>query len=214
LNAIQERVLALAGVFQSARLAQRIARTNTNLPTAFAASIYSVVKTDADTTLEIFGGGDARGVLLVGLESLRDKLGGNTDPDDFEVARYVAGIIELTRKLNRDSRLMGKLSDGIDRLAAQYPPDPLWLGNTEIPEGLIAGIASLYSETISTLSPRIIVNGEEPYLKQEATVNQIRASLMAGVRAAHLWWQLGGRRWHILFRRSQIAQTANELLSA
>jgi len=213
-NTIEDRVLALAGVFQSARLVQRVARTNTTFPAAFAASVYSIVKTDADSTLEIFGDGAPRAILQTGLESVRDKLGGNTDPDDFEVARYVAGIIELTRKLNRDPRLMGKLSDGIDRLAAQYPPDPMWLNSTEIPEPLIAGIATLYTETVSTLTPRIIVNGEEPYLKQEATVNRIRTSLMAGVRAAHLWLQLGGRRWHILFRRSQITQTAAALLAA
>lgn len=204
----------MAGVFQSARLVQRIARTNTTLPTAFAASIYSVVKTDAETTADIFGGENARTALQIGLESVRDKLGGNTEPDDFEVARYVAGIIELTRKLNADKRLMGKLSDGIDRLAAQYPPDPQWLDNAEIPQELIAGIAGVYTETVSTLTPRIIVNGEEPYLKQEATVHRIRASLMAGIRAAHLWLQLGGRRWHILFRRSQLTQTAARLLAA
>jgi high frequency lysogenization protein len=214
LNTLEDRVLALAGIFQSARLVQRIARTNTTFPTAFASSVYSIVKTEADTTLEIFGGSDPRSVLQIGLESVSDRLGGNSSPDDFEVARYVAGLIELMRKLNADKTLMGKLSDGIDRLALQYPADRQWLASTDIPEELIAGIARLYTETVSLLTPRIIVNGEEPYLKQEATVNRIRASLMAGIRSAYLWWQLGGRRWHILFRRSLLAQTASALLTA
>jgi high frequency lysogenization protein len=35
--------------------------------------------------------------------------------------------------------------------------------------------------------------------------------LLAGVRAAHLWRQLGGRRWRLAIHRSAVRQTAATL---
>jgi high frequency lysogenization protein len=39
----------------------------------------------------------------------------------------------------------------------------------------------------------------------------IRASLLAGIRAAILWRQTGGKRWQLLLNRKKIAQLANQL---
>lgn len=206
----EDKVLALAGIFQSARLAQRLARTNTVIDRPFAASIYSILMIDADTTADIFGD---QTFLQPGLESVRDKLGGDTDPDDFEVARYVAGMIQLARKLQKDKELEQKLGRGLQLLAQQYPPQKEWLTTGELPDGLVTQLADLYSETLSTLTPRLVIHGEEGFLKREDTVARVRAVLMAGIRSAHLWWQLGGRRWQILFGRDKLASTARVILA-
>lgn len=207
-------MLALAGIFQSARLVQRLAHTNTVFQQPFAASIHSVLVTDAQTTLDIFAMQSLSDIapLQIGLEGVRDKLGGNTDSDDFEVARYVIGMIQLAKKLNTDTGMLEKLSAGIDRIAADYPPSREMLSAQELDDDLVRRIAELYRDTISNLSPRIIVNGEESILKNEMATARIRAALMAGIRAAHLWWQLGGRRWQILLRRRQLSDTAGRLL--
>jgi len=213
-STIEDKVLALAGIFQSARLAQRLAYTNTVIELPFATSIYSILVTDADHAHDVFAMnsiGDIDGIKL-GLEAVRDKLGGNTDRDDFEVARYVIGMIQLASVLNRDPDTLQRLGDGIDAIAVHYPPDREWLHGKEIPDELIRRVAELYTQTISHLSPRIIINGEESVLKNEMAAAKIRAVLMAGIRAAHLWWQLGGRRWQVLFRRSLFSNTAAQLL--
>jgi high frequency lysogenization protein len=40
---------------------------------------------------------------------------------------------------------------------------------------------------------------------------RIRAILLAGARAAWLWRRLGGRRWHLIFTRSQILTEIREI---
>ena len=45
-------------------------------------------------------------------------------------------------------------------------------------------ISGLYSDTISKLSPRIVVNGKPNYLKNDRTVDWVRTLLMAGLRSA------------------------------
>ena len=57
---------------------------------------------------------------------------------------------------------------------------------------LVSRFADIYSETISTLQPRIIVKGNPEFLQQDNIVNRIRCLLLAGARAAVLWEQLGG----------------------
>jgi len=212
---IEDRVLALAGVFQSARLVQRLAYTNTVISQPYGASIYSILVTDAAHTYEVFGLESPSDLtpLKPGLESVRDKLKGHTDREEFEIARYVVNLIQLASQLQDDVDMMQQLSDGIDAIAAAFPPNPNWLHGEEPSDALIRRIADVYTSTISNMLPRIIVNGDESILKNEMTAARIRAVLMAGIRAAHLWWQLGGRRWQLLFRRKQVADTARRLLA-
>ncbi|MEM1081781.1 MAG: DUF489 family protein [Pseudomonadota bacterium] len=48
-------------------------------------------------------------------------------------------------------------------------------------------------------------------LKQEDKVATIRAMLLTGLRSAHLWNQVGGRPWRLLFQRSRMLRVASEL---
>ena len=79
-------------------------------------------------------------------------------------------------------------------------------------ENILAALGELYQATISTLRPRIMVQGEPTYLADKARANQIRALLLAGIRAAVLWRQLGGRRWQLFISRRKILETAQQLL--
>ena len=73
-------------------------------------------------------------------------------------------------------------------------------------------ISGLYSETISHIAPRIVVNGKPQYLKNERTTDWIRTLLLAGLRSAMLWNQLGGGRFELMFGRKKIMQEAESLL--
>ena len=59
----------------------------------------------------------------------------------------------------------------------------------------------MYQQTISQLGKRIQVVGNPNVLQQPATAARIRTLLLAAVRFAWLWDQLGGRRWHFVVRR-------------
>ena len=79
-------------------------------------------------------------------------------------------------------------------------------------ETLVSSIASIYSDIISPLGTPIQVAGEPSILKQSINQHKIRALLLAGVRSAVLWRQVGGKRRNILFSRSKIVECAESLL--
>jgi len=57
-----------------------------------------------------------------------------------------------------------------------------------------------------------MVQGEPLHLENPDTAARIRSALLAGVRAAHLWYQCGGKRWHLLTRQQRLLAAAHKLL--
>ncbi|MDH5230485.1 MAG: DUF489 family protein, partial [Gammaproteobacteria bacterium] len=79
-------------------------------------------------------------------------------------------------------------------------------------ENVVANLAGIYTDTISTIPPRIVVSGEQGYLNNTENANKVRALLLALMRSAILWKQKGGRRWHVLLKRGKIMAAAKNLL--
>jgi high frequency lysogenization protein len=79
-------------------------------------------------------------------------------------------------------------------------------------ESVIGNLADTYKQTLSTLSFRIKVAGNPQILQNNYNANKVRALLLAGIRAAILWRQVGGRRWHLLFNRKRYIKDAQSLL--
>lgn len=197
-------MLALAGVFQAARLVQQLAHQGRADTAALVASINSVLELDAATTEDVYGG--ARGVLL-GLELLRDKLRGHTDPSDMELARYVINMLQLERKLTRDRVMLMTVRRGLESVRAFVTDN-----DSEVSADVAAKLAQLYRTTLSTLEPRIMVGGAQGHLANPATTDKVRAALLAGIRSAFLWRQLGGKRWHLVLAKNSIVRAAVHLL--
>lgn len=207
---LRDRTLALAGLFQAARLTQQLAREGRADGDALAASVHSLFMIDAATTAEVFGG--TRGVAL-GLRLLRDKLAGRTEPGDMEIARYVVALLQLERMLERRVEAQDAIRRGLEAAESQtksLEPD----GGEPLATTMVEKVAELYTQTISPLGPRVMVNGEQGYLANSLIAAKVRCALFAGIRAAFLWRQLGGRRWQLLFQRKQIANEAGAILTA
>jgi high frequency lysogenization protein len=66
---------------------------------------------------------------------------------------------------------------------------------------------------VSQVARKIQVAGDPDILKRPDNQHRVRAILLAGVRAAVLWRQLGGKRRHILFSRQQILDSAQQTLN-
>lgn len=206
---LHDRTLALAGLFQAARLTQQLAREGRAEPEALAASVNSLFMLNAATTAEVFGG--ASGVAA-GLKFLRDKLTGATGPGDMEVARYVVAILHLERQLEKRPEVQDAIRRGIEAAESQAKSSAAEAGDEPLPLRTVEKLAELYTQTISTLGPRILVDGEQGYLANSLIAAKVRGVLFAGIRAAFLWRQLGGRRWQLLFQRRAIANAAGEIL--
>ena len=210
-GSFHNQVLALAGIFQSACLVQQLAREGHTDSAALRTSIQSILALDAPDVETIYG--SARGVRL-GLGLLNSKLTGKTKSSDMEMARYVVAMVQLEGSLRRNPKMLDDIRQGIDTARAQMK----FFENDAPADGvhplLMEKLAQLYSQTISTLTPRIMVSGEHGHLANPAIAARVRATLLAGIRSAVLWRQLGGRRWQLLFSRGKIARAAAELLAA
>jgi high frequency lysogenization protein len=121
--------------------------------------------------------------------------------------RYAIGLIQLERKLARQPEMLQTISQELEDTGHQLRHFGLTHTN------VIARLADLYANTISTLGPRIMVSGENNQLQIQENANKVRALLLSGIRAAVLWRQCGGNRWQLLFQRRQLIRQATQLLA-
>ena len=198
----QDRLIALAAMFQAGYLIRQIARTGMADTQMFETNISSILKTDAASTEDVYGGiqGVKQGMSILATLFERDQ-----KERDLEIARYVLGIVHLEKKLSKNSELMNKLVAGIER--CQHQSETFGV----VHENVISNLASVYAETISTLQPRIVVAGEEGHLTNPRNAEKVRALLLSLMRAAVLWKQKGGRRWHLIFTRGSLIKQAKAL---
>jgi high frequency lysogenization protein len=201
-----DQVLALASVFQAAALVQQVARTGAADHEAFGASLYSVLQLNAENTESVFG---RREGLKRGLQVLCHQMQRHKQPLDRDIIRYVISLLSLERKLLKRRDLLELIQKRVRSAAAQAA----FFSTTH--ENVIATLADLYNYTLSTLRPRILVRGDSRHLRDPQNVNKIRALLLAGVRGAVLWRQLGGTRWRLLLWRGRpLIPTAEALLAS
>jgi high frequency lysogenization protein len=72
-------------------------------------------------------------------------------------------------------------------------------------------ISGIYQDTLSKQKFRIKVNGSAQHLQDSRNADLIRALLLAGIRSAFLWRQLGGHRWKLLLKRKQMLELSQNL---
>jgi len=200
---ITYQTIALAGIAQASYLVHQLATTGKADNEAMHASLSSLLALDFDNPVDIYGG--LAGIKL-GLEKLNEQLSSNqiTNP---EQARYAASLVFLESKFSQDPAMQKSVQDKIKIAQAQNEH----FGITH--ENVIANLADIYHRTISTINPRIMINGDQSYLAQPETINKIRALLLAGIRSAMLWKQCGGSRWRFIFFRRKIQAEVDFLLS-
>lgn len=203
LNTITNQAIALAGISQACYLVQQLANTGSADNTDIETSIGSVLKIDSDSVLDIYTDLEH---IKPGLEQLQRQLTGRSIANP-EQARYAASLVFLERQLSNRPEVLEKIRIGIEKAQAQAEAYGI------MHENVLANLGDLYHSTISTLQPRIMVNGKEEYLAQSDIVNKIRALLLSGIRSTLLWRQCGGARWKFLFFRKKLQDEIKFLLS-
>jgi high frequency lysogenization protein len=183
--------LTLCGVMLAAELVYAAAHGKFRDEAASAAVKTAVTSHRAESLREIF---PDMANYRSGAENAILALEGK--PRNPEVLRYALQLIELATLLRRAPTVVERLGKELDSL----PQDP-----TD------AELARVYQASISTLGKRIQVTGNPELLQQESVANEIRALLLAGIRFAWLWHQLGGRRWHLLLQRKALLRNMRAL---
>jgi len=200
---IEDRTLALAGIFQATKLVRQIARQGAVDHAPFDSSIHSLLKMDAVSTVDVYGGLEG---VKTGLQVLcRILENAPYHSQDLEIVRYTLGLMFLERKLIKNEKMIQEVRQGIEGIVDQTDINLITYTET------IEQLAHLYTRTLSTFDYRIQVKGEPHHLKNEMNVHRIRALLLAGIRSTVLWYQKGGNRLQLLFFRKKTAQIAKGL---
>lgn len=199
---LQDITLALAGVVQAAILVEQVAKTGQVQQDAYKCSIESLFDLNPSSTAAVYGGSAQH--LRIGLEALRDMLAGQHKHQ--EAMRYALGALHLQRKLAGRKDMLNIIASRIAQATSQAEH----FSSTH--DNVIGNLGQVYSETISTFRFRIQVMGDYNYLQQTRIASQIRALLLASIRSAMLWRQLGGNRWQLLLQRKALASHVDQLL--
>lgn len=203
------RTLALAAMMQCTHLVIGIARKGVADAVEIETCISSIFTASGNTPEQMYGD---KSKLRTGLVMLSRLLQGEDMGNDTrrtkELITYTAAMMSLERKLARHPKMLKKLAEGIQRVEKQ---SEYFKGVMH--DNVIAAIADLYGETISTMKPRIIVRGKSDYLRHNDNTNKVRALLLAGIRGAHLWRMHGGNHFQLVLRRRALGKKAKSLLS-
>ncbi|MFO8155082.1 MAG: high frequency lysogenization protein HflD [Thiohalospira sp.] len=198
-----DRALALGGIFQACALVKQIAHKGMVDTDLLTTTLDTLFVQNPHETIDVFGGIEG---VEYGLRRLHEQLG--TRQADMELTQYVIGVLVLERKLSKDPGRLGTLQERLDQAERQKEMFGL------VHENTVNNLAGIYSEVISTLTPRIMVQGSNDYLDQAHNANRIRALLLAAIRCAVLWRQVGGSRWKLVFGRKRLVNSAMTLLDS
>jgi len=200
---IFDRTMAFAGILQAIGQVQKVARHGQADDEMLGACLGTIMVTNPDSTADVY---QDKVALNRGYQLVLNQLGDDKQKD-VEVTRYLIGILALERKLSRSSNAMGMLAERINQVHRQLHHFAI------TDEQVVANFAGIYSDIISTLGPKIQISGNPEYLKQPMVQHKIRALLLAAMRSAVLWRQLGGKRRHLVFSRKTIVDTAKKSLT-
>ncbi len=195
----RNQVIALSAILQVSMLVDRLA-TNGSIPNEERNPLLqSILVLKPESIDDVYDG----------IANIRPGLfafaGGMKDVSP-QAKFYFSSIIALEKSLQKNPETLAVLSAGLDSLIPR-------LQHFDIThENMIAGIADLYSQTLSKLTPKIMVRGDQSILSQSYVANEIRALLLAGIRSAMLWRQYGGSRLSLLLPWNKMPQIAGDIL--
>jgi high frequency lysogenization protein len=202
LSAVEQQAIALAGVAQAARLVDQISKTGTYPLEFLEASIHSLFAFDAENPAAIFGG--LAGVKL-GLNNLSSLLASRQAEENRDLVRYVFSMLYLERKFAADPDMMSVVRARLEHASFRAEHFANHVND------VCHSVSGIYQDTLSKLKFRIKVTGSAQHLQDQKNADIIRALLLAGLRSAFMWRQLGGRRWKLLVQRRRLLQASQNL---
>ena len=198
-----ERALALAGLIQSCYLVSGIARSGLVGEDSMSGSLDSIFVTNPDETLDVYRNGNG---VRTGLRLIYEIIGDLQFSEYRETIRYIGAVLGLEQKLRQKPELMRALGAGISSIQEHRSLQELNVTNEEV----IDRLSALYEQTAGTIEPRIRVLGQQKHLQNRSNTGRIRALLLAGLRSAVLWRQLGGGMMQILFGRRRLLNSTGK----
>jgi len=196
----RERAVAMAVLFQALDGVRDIADRGQHDGEATRTCLRGLIADYSGSVASLYGGEAA---LQRGVERLVSHL---SQPQSMHLTRHLVAVLQLERRLRRDRARLAALAAGLERTRSQAA-----YFDAVDHDSVIHHLGDLYSEHISTLRPRIMVQGHAQYLQDTRNAALVRALLLAAIRAAGLWQINGGGRLRLVFGRRALINTARQL---
>ena len=197
---LKNETISLGAIYQACNEIKKIAwqgEINNNIIEPLINSVYQTTSEEIeDVFISIKR-------LNSGLDFLRRQLVGDAFSRDGEVSRYFEAIGILVKNMNKKDDVLNKLRTELTRQSMPINEDNL--------DQHALFLSELYLSTISTVEPRIIVNGDNKYLTDKKNAAMIRSLLLCAIRSYILWQQSGGSKFRIFIFKKKIAELAVKL---
>lgn len=206
-NEWEYRNIALAVVIQCANLVNTLAQSGRADEAQIKACIDPLLVTDPDTVADIYPDVSR---FSNGLSILQKALDSNGMSEFSDSMKYVLGMTVLQQQLMAVPEMQAAIRQRMlqrDSLFLDREEQDSMAPVEKSDQYDYAVLAALYQDTISKLTYRIHVKGNVEHLRNQRVADQIRALLLAGIRSALLWHQLGGRRWHLFIYKRRIRES-------
>ena len=194
---LKNETISLGAIYQACNEIKKIAwqgEININIIEPLINSVYQITSENID---DIY---ISTKRLNTGLDFLRRQLVGDAFSRDAEVTRYFEAIGILIKNMNKKEEIFDKIRKQLTKQTMPVQEDNL--GDHAL------FLSNLYLGTISTVEPRIIVNGDNKYLTDKKNAAMIRSLLLCAMRSYILWQQSGGSKFRIFIFKKKIAQLA------
>ena len=197
---LKNETISLGAIYQACNEIKKIAwqgEINNNIIEPLINSVYQTTSEEIeDVFISIKR-------LNSGLDFLRRQLVGDAFSRDGEVSRYFEAIGVLVKNMNKKDEVLNKLRTELTKQSMPINEDNL--------DQHALFLSELYLSTISTVEPRIIVNGDNKYLTDKKNAAMIRSLLLCAIRSYILWQQSGGSKFRIFIFKKKIAELAVKL---
>ena len=197
---LRNETISLGAIYQACNEIKKIAwqgEINNNIIEPLINSVYQTTSEEIeDVFISIKR-------LNSGLDFLRRQLVGDAFSRDGEVSRYFEAIGILVKNMNKKDEVLDKLRTELTKQSMPINEDNL--------DQHALFLSELYLSTISTVEPRIIVNGDNKYLTDKKNAAMIRSLLLCAIRSYILWQQSGGSKFRIFIFKKKIAELAVKL---
>ena len=205
-NKHQDKTLALAGIFQAANLVDALSTTGKVPEQSFTESINSIFQTNPHTVSDIF---DTTHQAELGLCSLQAAMSHPHNQSATRWLTYSKSLIRIERVISRHRPFCTLIKTRLEHHKRYFE-----LFDSVTSHNIISKLGNLYIDTAGASKYRVIIRGRPSLLMSSAQKEKLCAVLFAGIRSAHLWRELGGSEWELIFRKKHILNTANYLATS
>lgn len=206
-TSLDDKILALAGIVQALSLINRLAFLGLHEQDRpiIETCIQSLYMLDAHNVEEIFG---QKHALIPGMKELHAVLKHNIFNLRYalRIKKEIWQVFGLAKQILRRPELRRLIQDKIH----QYTRQAEYFSRTH--SSIIQRWSELTIELMNRLGARFHLYGRQANLSHEEIASTIRALLLAAIRAAVLWHQLGGNIWLLIFERKKLLLRLEELM--